>query len=409
MSVIYDSDALYDTPGLYDFEEMPSVPLMIVELDLGDPLTTPTWAADITSYVRAWNSSRGTQRELQRVEAGQASITLDNLSGRFTPQNTLSVYYPNLLPMRRIRIRAAWNAVIYPIFQGFAEEWPASFPEVGDDQIVTVPLVDGFKVLSLAQVSGAFSQQLSGARVGAILDAISWPAGDRNLDTGLTTVPAVTLANTSALEHLQAVEHVEGGRLFMSRDGKVTFKQRSFGAAPDFNGRTWTDAGGAMSYRDIVLNFTDELIINDARLTRTGGVEQTASSSASQTKYGRRSFTESGLPMVNDNDVADFAAELVQIYGEPALRIDSLADNAMKHQRWEDLLARELRDRVLAQKTPAGSSLISQDSFFAGIQHSWVPDEWRTTLLLTPASNETRWILDDAVYSILNTSTILAR
>ncbi|MGH2374563.1 MAG: hypothetical protein ACRDIC_14000, partial [bacterium] len=364
---------------------------------------------NVVSYLRAWNFSRGTQRELQRVEAGTGSITFDNLSGRFTPSNTMSPYYPNLLPLRRIRMQANWNAATYPIFVGFAEGWPASFPEIGSDQIVTVPLVDGFKVLALAQISGSFSQQLSGARVGAILDAISWPAADRNIDAGLTTVPAVTLTNSPALEHLQAVEHVEGGRLFMSRDGKVTFKQRGFVPTPDFNGRTWTDAGGAMSYRDIVLNFTDELIINDAHLTRTGGIEQTATSSTSQTKYGRRSFSESGLPMVNDNDVADFAAELVQIYDEPALRIESLADNAMKHQRWDFLLPRELRDRVLAQKTPVGSSLISQDSFFAGVQHSWVPDEWRTTILLTPASNETRWILDDAAYSILDTSTILAR
>ncbi|MGH2374709.1 MAG: hypothetical protein ACRDIC_14740 [bacterium] len=297
----------------------------------------------------------------------------------------------------------------YPVFVAFAEGWPASFPEIGSDQIVTVPLVDGFKVLSLAQVSGSFSQQASGARVGAILDAISWPAGDRNIDTGLTTIPAVTLANTSALEHLQSVEHVEGGRLFMSRDGKVTFKQRGFVPTPDFNGRTWTDDGSGMNYRDIVLNFTDELIINDARLTRTGGVEQVAISSASQTKYGRRSFSESGLPMVNDNDVADFAAELVQIYAEPALRIESLADNAMKHQHWDFLLPRELRDRVLAQKTPVGSSLISQDSFFAGVQHSWVPDEWRTTILLTPASNETRWIVEDPVYGIMDSTTIVGR
>ncbi|MGH7206888.1 MAG: hypothetical protein ACREI2_11850 [Nitrospiraceae bacterium] len=386
-----------------------SLPTLICELDLGDPLATPTWSANVTSYLRAWNFNRGTQRELQRMEAGTGSITFDNLSGRFTPSNTMSVYYPNLLPMRRIRMQGNWNAVTYPIFVAFAEGWPASFPEIGSDQIVTVPLVDGFKILSLAQISGSFSQQLSGARVGAILDAISWPAGDRAIETGQTTVPAVTLANTSALEHLQSVEHVEGGRLFMSRDGKVTFKQRGFVPTPDFNGRTWTDDGSGMNYRDIVLNFTDELIINDARLTRTGGVEQVATSSASQTKYGRRSFSESGLPMVNDNDVADFAAELVQIYDEPALRIESLADNAMKHQRWDQVLDRELRDRVLAAKTPRGSSLISQDSFLEGVQHSWVPNEWRTMLLLTPASNETRWILDDAVYSILDTSTILSR
>lgn len=382
---------------------------MLVEMDLGDPFSTPTWSADITSYVRAWSSRRGSQRELQRVEAGTASITLDNLSGRFTPQSTTSVYYPNLLPMRRIRIRATWNAVTYPIFQGYVEQWPASFPAVGNDQIVTVSLVDGFKVLSLAAVSGAQSSQLSGARVGAILDAISWPAADRTIDTGLSTVPAVTLTNMSALTHLQAIEAAEGGRLFMSRDGKVTFVQRGTPSAPNFGGRTWADDGTAMSYRDIELKFGDELIINDARLTRTGGVEQTATDATSTTKYRRRSFIESDIQLSTDNAVSDLAAELVSKYKEPALRIEGLADNAMKHSQWGNLLTRELRDRVLVIKTPTGASQISQDSFIESIEHSWVPDEWRTTLGVSPTNAAAQWILDDAVLSVLNTSTILSR
>lgn len=386
-----------------------SLPTLLVEMDLGDPFATPTWSADITSYVRAWSSRRGTSRELQRVEAGAASITLDNLSGRFTPMSTTSVYYPNLLPMRRIRIRATWNAVTYPIFQGYVESWPASFPEVGSDQIVTVSLVDGFKVLSLAAISGAQSSQLSGARVGAILDAISWPAGDRTIDAGLSTVPAVTLTNESALTHLQAVEHAEGGRLFMGRDGKVVFVQRGTPAAPNFGGRTWADNGSGMSYRDLELEFGDELIINDARLTRTGGTEQTATDSASTTKYRRRSFIESDIQLSTDNQVSDLAQELVAKYKEPALRIESLADNAMRHDQWDKLLSRELKDRVLVVKTPTGASTLSQDSFIESIEHSWMPDEWRTTLGVSPSNAAAQWILDDPLLSILNTSTILSR
>lgn len=387
-----------------------TLPTLLVEMDLGDPFATPTWAADITPYVRAWSSRRGSQRELQRVEAGTASIALDNLTGRFTPQSTTSVYYPNLLPMRRIRIRATWNAVTYPIFQGYVEQWPASFPEVGKDQIVTVSLVDGFKILSLAALSGSLSQQLSGARVNAVLDAISWPAGDRAVDTGLSTIPALAAnSNTSALTHLQAVEHAEGGRLFMSRDGKVTFIQRGTPTAPDFGGRTWTDDGTGMTYRDLGFEFGDELIINDARLTRDGGTEQTATSSASITKYRTRSFVESGIQLATDNEVSDLAQELVTKYKEPALRIEGLADNAMRHAQWNNLLSRELKDRILVEKTPTGASTLSQDSFIESIEHSWIPDEWRTTIGVSPSNAAAQWILDDPLLSILNTSTILSR
>jgi hypothetical protein len=384
-----------------------SLPTLSVELDLGDPLSTPTWVADITSYVRSWSTQRGTQRELQRVEAGTASITLDNRSGRFTPQNTSSPYYPNLLPMRRIRIRATWNSVTYPIFQGFVEAWPATFPS-GVDQVVEVSLVDGFKVLSLATISSSLSSQLSGARVGAVLDLVNWPAADRSIATGISTVPAVTPTNQSALDHLQSIEHAEGGRLFMSRDGKVVFVDRTPGAAPSFSGRTWTDDGsGVMSYRDIALVFDDQLIVNDARLTRDNGTEQVASSASSKTRYGTRSLVESGIQLSTDNEVRDLAQELVGKYDEPVLRIEGLADNAMGHELWGSVLGRELRDRVLIVKNPVGSSVLSQDSYIEGIAHD-APGggEWRTTLRVSPAISEAVFIWDTSRWDI---DTVWAR
>jgi hypothetical protein len=378
-----------------------SLPTLIVELDLGDPLSTPTWTADITAYVRSWSTQRGTQRELQRVEAGTASLVLDNRSGRFTPMNTSSPYYPYLLPMRRIRIRATWNSITYPIFQGHVEAWPATFPG-GVDQVVTLSLVDGFKVLSLATISSSLSSQLSGARIGAVLDLVNWSAADRTIATGISTVPAVTPSNQSALDHLQSIEHAEGGRFFISRDGKATFVDRTPGTTPVFTGRTWTDDGsGVMSYRDIALVFDDQLIVNDARLTRDGGTEQVATSSNSQTRFGKRSLVESGIQLSTDNEVRDLAQELVGKYNEPVLRIEGLADNALQHELWGSVLSRELRDRVLIIKHPVGSSILSQDSYIEGISHdSPGGGEWRTTLRVSPAVSEAVFIWDTSRWDI---------
>jgi len=357
------------------------------ELQVGviQSFTTPTWSTDITPYVRTWNTNRGSQHELQRVEAGTATIVLDNRDGRFTPNSSTSPYSPNLLPMRRMRIMAVFNGVPYPIFSGFVESWEPSFPEVGRDQIVTVALVEGFKVLSLAFLSSALAQQLSGARVGAVLDIIGWPSGDRTIDAGVSTVPAVSLNNTSALEHLQAISKAERGRLFVGRDGKVVFADRTAHSAPSFSDRTWTDAGGAMSYRNISLLFNESLIINDARLTRTGGVEQVATSTSSIAKYFQRSFAESDIPLLNDADVLTYAQALVAKYGDAPQRIENLEDNAMKHNHWDWLLARDLHDRVLVVKTPKGATTIAQDSYIEGIAHAGTPFEWHTTLYVSPA------------------------
>lgn len=406
--MVWDGE-IWDSGFWDEFGIFQVLPTLIIEMDLGDPATTPTWAADLTPYTRAWSSRRGSQRELQRVEAGTAVLALDNRDGRFTPQSTTSVYYPNLLPMRRIRIRADFGGEIYSIFSGYVESWPAIFPGIVD-QVVQVSLVDGFKWLALAKVTGSFSQQGSGARVSAILDNVGWPAADRTIATGQSTVPAITLTNVSALEHLQAIEHAEGGRLFMGRDGKVNFVGRFDSlTTPNFAGRTWTDDGTGMNYRDIVLAFNDELIVNDARLTRTGGTQQVAQSSASITRFRTRSLVESDIQLVTDNEVSDLGQELVGKYAEPALRIEGLADNAMRHGRWDQLLIRELRDRVLIVKTPVGASTLSQDSYLEGISHDWQPGEWRTNLNVTPANAEAVWVLDDDNLSILDSTTILGR
>jgi hypothetical protein len=101
-----------------------SKPTLTVELDLGGYISgamlddattaqldsailgpiTPIFDQDITTYVREASTHRGASRELERIEAGTASITLDNQDGRFTPLDSDSPYYPNILPMRRVRI-----------------------------------------------------------------------------------------------------------------------------------------------------------------------------------------------------------------------------------------------------------------------------------------------------------------
>jgi hypothetical protein len=68
--------------------------------------TAPTFSQDITAYFREASTHRGAARELERIEAGTATVTLDGRDGRFTPFNPDSPYYPNILPMRRMRIMA---------------------------------------------------------------------------------------------------------------------------------------------------------------------------------------------------------------------------------------------------------------------------------------------------------------
>lgn len=79
-----------------------------------NPLTVPQIIADtsidcwydVTAYVREVAIRRGRQHELDRIEAGTATVVLANEDRRFEPYYASSPYYPYVLPMRRLWIQA---------------------------------------------------------------------------------------------------------------------------------------------------------------------------------------------------------------------------------------------------------------------------------------------------------------
>src|SRR4030095_5446321 len=169
------------------------------------------------------------------------------------------------------------------------------------------------------------------ARVQAILDAVGWLSAETDIDVGTVTVPAITLENVSALEHLQQIENAEAGRFFIGRDGKAVFKDRTAQVNPDFTDRTWADDGTGMSYRDVVIVCDDELILNDIHLTRDGGVEQVAVDLFSQNDFGIRSSAETGIQLSDDTQVLDRANVTLTRYSQPVKRLERLEDDAMQH------------------------------------------------------------------------------
>lgn len=77
-----------------------------------DPLAdTPTWT-DVSSDVMSFSTRRGRQHELNREEAGTATVVLLNTSGNYWPDNTGGDYYGNIAPAKKINIRASYDDTI---------------------------------------------------------------------------------------------------------------------------------------------------------------------------------------------------------------------------------------------------------------------------------------------------------
>ena len=102
-------------------------PTIQVQIDfVHGPLTalaSNTWD-DITDYVISFSTRRGRSDALGRMEAGSATLVLDNSDRAFAPLYLSSPFYPNIKPMKKIRMRATYSAVTYDLFVGFVTGWP---------------------------------------------------------------------------------------------------------------------------------------------------------------------------------------------------------------------------------------------------------------------------------------------
>lgn len=202
-------------------------------LDTGTLGLDDDWA-DITDYARNWSYRRGANRgnDLNlRYEAGTATIELNNADRRFDPLNLDGPYViageSQVVPMVRVRIRAVWDDVTYPLFTGYADQWQINY-QGNSWSTVVLTATDASKVFAsydrkpqLAVGAG----EDSGARINRILDQIDWPDEDRIIATGDTNVQATTL-DGNVLAELQLVQDTELGEFYVDASGKVVFRNR---------------------------------------------------------------------------------------------------------------------------------------------------------------------------------------
>lgn len=383
-----------------------------VEVGFGSTMFTasPTWT-DISPYVRSITTHRGRPSIEGRFTAGTASVVLDNRDGRFNPDNTQGAYYPNVKIGVPFRITRTVSDTTYPIFYGGARAWPPTYPR-SQDSTVTVPLVDAFYNLQLEDLAlESYSAQSTVARLGAVLDDVSWPAALRDFDVALATVQATDFAQPfdggeqPALPHLLDVAESEVGVLFMSADGKVTFKNRvaNSGAASKF---TFTDS----HITHIDLDYSDKFLWNDIRIAREDGAQVVVTDASSIAAHGRRVLTKDVMPMGSDPEALSVGSWLASIFAEQRVRVEQLTVKplASNGALLATVLGLELRDMVTVQHTPPGGDAIDQVCAVEEIRHTITPRDWVTTLSVAPLSSleqQDFWILDT---SELDDTTVLA-
>lgn len=390
---------------------MVDAPTHIVEVAFGsDPFATPTWT-DISRYVKSFSFDRGVQFELDQTQTGKVSLTLDNRNRRFDPTYTGSPHYPYVRPMTRIRIRATWNAATYGLFSGFVQSWPQSYPDGGASAIVDVDGSDSFLMLSLARVSATYSQELSGTRVNNILTAVGWPSADKSVDAGQSTVAAVTLADESALSHLQDVATAELGLLFVDKAGILQFVDRHQFILNTLDPTlyTWGDVESEHRYSDIVAPYDETHLWNQVHITPNSGNVQSVEDTTSKGRYGPRTLPRTVI-LASDNEALDQANFLLARFKDPEIRVQSIDLAVVANPaQWPYVLDHDIGDRLRVIRRPEfGGDPIEQDVYIAGIAMSADGETgvWTVTWRLAPQTGTVDyWVLDE---SALDDTTRLA-
>ena len=401
-----------------------------------DPFATSQTFTDVSTYVREFSIDRGRQHDLADFQTGTASVLLDNSDDRFNPLNTSSPYYDSannitkIQPFKQIKISATYSGSTSVLFRGFIGSYPESFGGQGADSTVRISCVDAFKIFNLNTIGSrgwkiglsGFSelgqtttlsyvdtQEKSSLRVGRLLDAFGWSSSLRDISTGDLDVKAGVPTSTNLLTALKDVESAEQGQLFISADGKVTFRDRNYKRTQQFNSvATFGNGSGELPFSDVITTLDDSKIVNIVSVTRDGGSEQLVQDTDSITKFGARQESLSNTLNVSDADALAIAQQRLAQFSTTSVRIDGLIVNPLSDTSlWTQALTRELGDKITIKIPTPVSTTMEFDVHIERISHSVsaVNQTWNWTVRTSAGSEVASWVLGS---SRLGESTNLA-
>lgn len=208
---------------------------------------------DITADIKSIDWSLGLRQLYQSVaDESTCNIVLDNVSGRYLPENSNSPLFGNILPNRRIKVMYSVNGVDTPLWVGWIEAispaWdvgpylqPVKIACTGskrllEDQQVDLSIfndVTGDVIISDVLTQVNIPPAVSGAFIldhevhGRLPVTLAGVSSYSDIETGIMIIPQYgDLAPATALEVITEVTAGERGKFFFDRQGKAIWWNR---------------------------------------------------------------------------------------------------------------------------------------------------------------------------------------
>jgi hypothetical protein len=374
-----------------------------------------TQFADITPYTQNVVYSRGRRKTDYQFGAGVMAFTMTDETGILGPYDSTSPYYdpannePGLAPMRSVRLSRDGEYLFVGVVTGYTYDFQLAGPN-----IVNVQCADEFYKLAQTQLDEYnVSPETSGQRITSVL---ALPEVDYQGSTSIAT-GTVNLGHDSAytvpqgtntLAYLQQINEAEQGRLFVARDGTITFQNR-IGNTLSAPVISFKDDGTGAKYDAVEVEFDADNVVNRAYVRGLDGTEATDSDAGSISKYFTQSFSITDSLLHEQTSIDNLAAYLLEPSPEPRYTSVSTSFAALTSTQRDDIATVDIGDTISIHKQiPGLGSEIATELAVEGIQGIInVASGHGITFYTSPTTIVYELILDDATYGVLDSNNVL--
>jgi hypothetical protein len=374
-----------------------------------------TTYADITQFVTLITYTRGRRKSDYQFGAGVMTFSMLDSTGILGPYDSTSPYYdpannePGLAPMRSVRLSRDGEY----LFTGVVTSYMYDFALAGPNT-VNVQCADEFYKLAQTQLDEYnVSAETSGQRITSVL---ALPEVDYTGPTSIAT-GTVNLGHdasytvpqgTNTLAYLQQINQAEQGRLFVARDGTITFQER-IGATLSNPVISFTDDGTGAKYQGIEIEFDADNVVNRAYVAGLNNNEATDSDAGSIAKYFTQSTSITNSLLHIQGEIDALAAYLLEPHPAPRYTSVTATFAALTSGQRDDMALIDIGDTISIHKQiPGLGSEIAEELSVEGIYGVIDVNRGHTiTFFTNPTTIIYELILDDATYGVLDASNVL--
>jgi hypothetical protein len=381
--------------------------------------------ASVMDGTIALTAKRGRANTGDQFAYGTMNFTLNDTyaDGVFNPFDTTSPYFdpnnnqPGLAPLREVRFSRYDSLNVKELlWVGYILNYDYTFTLGGLDT-VTVNCADfSYQLGQTFLAEWNVTEQLSSARFDDLLDLpeVAY-TGARSIETGVATLggaAAYTVANgTSVAAYANKINEAEQGRIFVDREGTITFQSR-IGQTLGIPVAEFHDDGTDIGYSAIDISFQADTVINRASIQHAGASSpEVAEDLASQALYliQTRSITDSLVH--NDAAALTLAQYLISANPEPRFNFLGTEFPGTPALDQDTLALLDVGDLINIQKsitTSAGPTQFAQDLTIEGLEHRLTLSAGHAvTYFTSPTTIVYELILDDIVYGTLDEENVL--